>query len=122
MIREAIQLQSQNHSESDFESLSFYVIFVSLQSVSITQQGFLNAMVYSWTREELQHIVSFSRRLHRSGNDLDLSTDFAQDGDGSDERFCADEEKEEEEVWETSRSLSTSPALTKKTFVGRSQQ
>ena len=120
MIREATTLQSQDSSESDFGSLSFYVIFVSLHAVSITQQGFITAMVYSWTHEDMQHIVSFSRSGHRAGSDLEVSVDSTRDGDSGELCASGDEEEEEEEVWEISKSLSASPALSKKTFVGRS--
>lgn len=114
MIREATRLQSENNgSESDFESLSFYVIFVSLQAVTITQQGFLNGMIYSWTRGDTFHIISFSRSGLGSHGDLELPGDSSatKDGDSVEESATVHDWENE-----TSRSLSVSPAPSRKTF------
>ena len=44
----------------DLSFEAFYKVFATLQAVSITTQGFLNAIVYSWTREDFLHIMAIS--------------------------------------------------------------
>ena len=83
MSREIIAIQETEpiSSTSDFRTPpfeSFYIIFGALQAVSITQQGFLNAIVYGWTRETFVHVMAFSSR---TGDSLGLLSDGARSTD-----------------------------------------
>ena len=75
MVREIVKLRAHEtiSPKSDIRSSSFetfYIIFATLQAVSVTQQGFLNAIVYGWTREDFVHIMSMTRSSQHTPLDL----------------------------------------------------
>ena len=125
MIREIIEIQKKEQISStvDFGTPpfeTFYIICATLQAVSITQQGFLNAIVYGWTREEFVHIMAISSRtndnliqlidgtrsLERSRRGTAAASDSGELGATWEqraewERECEEEEEEEDEEVET---------------------
>ena len=60
----------------------------SVQSLTITQQGFLNAIVYGWTREDFLHIMAINARRKRdstNGRLQLLSSSESEEWDGEGE-------------------------------------
>ena len=136
MVREIIEIQrrEQISSTSDFGTPpfeSFYITFGTLQAVSITQQGFLNAIVYGWTREEFVHIMAITsrasdnliqlldgtrsadwgrRRAAAVGDSGELGATWEDRAEG--ERECEEEEEKEEEEEEENRQLYETHSLT----------
>ena len=123
MVHEIIRLQTKEAAELE-EELSFetfYEIFAILQAVSITQQGFLNAIVYGWTREDFLHIMAISGSSnqsalhqllfsHTGGDSGELDATWALQEGGE------EEEKEEEEKWSPSQTQSITPVLSHKLY------
>ena len=112
---------------------AFYTVFATLQALSITQQGFLNAIVYGWTRENFLHIMAFSggsssfgnvQRLMLTHGEGDSRTASGELGETwavfnrEEEEEEEEEEKEEEErgKWTPTQTQSLTPALTHKLF------
>ncbi|CAI8054987.1 hypothetical protein GBAR_LOCUS30006 [Geodia barretti] len=112
---------------------AFYMVFATLQALSITQQGFLNAIVYGWTRENFLHIMAFSggsssfgnvQRLMLTHGEGDSRTASGELGETwavfnrEEEEEEEEEEKEEEErgKWTPTQTQSLTPALTHKLF------
>lgn len=107
MIHELVMLSKGDKPEndSDFSSASFepfYITCATLQSLSITQQGFLNAIVYGWTRDDFLHIMAIGRggtlsSLTGSQNtpqdDDDETWVIHSDEDGYDETVATEDEK-----------------------------
>ena len=88
--------------DSDFSSASFepfYITCATLQSLSITQQGFLNALVYGWTRDDFLNIMAVGRdgTLSSFTGSQDTPRDdtwvIHSDEDGCDETVTTDDEK-----------------------------
>ena len=51
----------------------------TLQSVTLPVQGFLNALVYGWTREDFVYLVS----LKPKPRDIELEESMEEDGEDS---------------------------------------
>ena len=66
---------------------------LTLQSLTITQQGFLNAIVYGWTREDFLHIMAVNRRRRKKKQ----AHQERQYSSSDSEEDVVDEEEEEEE-------------------------
>ena len=133
MIREIIDIRRGEEilaDSSDFTSSSFepfYITFATLQAVSITQQGFLNAIVYGWTREDFLHTMAF----HRSSvMDSVAGTSYSQWDDPEDEsgelgatwvmrseRHEGGREGEKDPLHQSSKSVSVTPTLAHKLYM-----
>ena len=109
---------------------AFYMVFATLQALSITQQGFLNAIVYGWTREDFLHIMAFSGgsssfdnvqrlMLTHGGDSRTASGELGQTWAVLDRDEEEEEEKEEEErgKWTPTQTESVTPDLTHKLFL-----
>ena len=103
MVYELRVLSHRNSSEmnSDFNSPTFepfYIAFATLQSLTITQQGFLNAIVYGWTRDDFINTVATSAlpKDNRKSFLSSLAT-VTQDPDENMWIIESNEEVEEEE-------------------------
>ena len=142
MIRESIAIQETEpiSSTSDFRTPpfeSFYIIFGALQAVSITQQGFLNAIVYGWTRETFVHVMAFSSRTDDSlgllgdgarssdwgrrgieSGELGVTWDLRAEGEGEGEEG---EDEQNRPLYETSKSQSLTPTMSHRLCVNRHQ-
>ena len=126
MVHEIVNLQMKEEvqSEGDVDSMSFkffYVLFATLQALSITQQGLLNAIVYGWTREDFLHIMAVSGgstqgTLHRLM--FTQAGDRAGNSEMEDTWVLQEEEEEEErdEELSPSQTQSLTPALSHKVY------
>ena len=56
-----------------------------LQSVTITQQGFLNAIVYGWTREDFLSIMALGGRKKYQSDVTQLVSDISDSEDEEEE-------------------------------------
>lgn len=65
------------------------IVMFLLQSLTITQQGFLNAIVYGWTREDFLNLVglkSSSKQLHDDTELSDSDTEEEEVMEGGEEQ------------------------------------
>jgi hypothetical protein len=106
---------------------AFYMVFATLQALSITQQGFLNAIVYGWTREDFLHIMAFSGgsssfgnvqrlMLTHGGDSRTASGELGQTWAVLDREEEEEENEEEREKWTQTQTESVTPDLTHKSF------
>ncbi|XP_064392957.1 transmembrane protein 116-like [Halichondria panicea] len=49
----------------------FYIMLLILQSVTVPLQGFLNALVYGWTREDFLHVMAYSKETPANVENLE---------------------------------------------------
>lgn len=121
MVHEIEKLRKQETLEMG-KTLSFekfYMVFATLQAVSITQQGFLNAIVYGWTREDFIHTLAMSGGGGSSVHQL-MFRHRREDKTASDElgeTWAMEEEEEGEEKWTPSQTQSITPPLPHKVFL-----
>lgn len=148
MVLEITKLESKEmmiNTTSDIRSSTFetfYIIFAILQAISITQQGFLNAIVYSWTRDDVFHVMTMQgdssgqqNMLIRSRGTTDGSSVSNDDHNiFNSVEYEKEEEAKKEEEWEQgkgvedvtlyeySKSQTVTPTLTHKLFLDSGPQ
>ena len=115
MVWEITKLESKEmiNTTSDIRSSSFetfYSIFAILQAISITQQGFLNAIVYSWTRDDVMTMQGDNsgqqNMLIRSRGTTDGSSVSNDDHNiFNSVEYEKEEEAKKEEEWEQGKGV-----------------
>ena len=54
----------------------FFLLPTYTQSITVPLQGFLNAIVYGWTREDFLHVMTSTKKSPQSLPKMDCSSDF----------------------------------------------
>jgi hypothetical protein len=83
LVKEENQSPAVNENETRAQKI--YYITLCLQSVTITQQGFLNAIVYGWTREDFLSIMALGGRKKCQSDVTQLVSDISDSEDEEEE-------------------------------------
>ena len=88
--------------------MSVVLILLYLQSITVPLQGFLNAIVYGWTREDFLYIMVSSSRQEHSTNNY-FSSNYVNTGEISDHDESTFFENSEQYYSPGSRSRQDTP-------------